>query len=82
MSTTVKQIQVWGNSFGLRITQRMAKSAGLTKGSSVRVTVTPGRIVIASGTEPSLEDKLAMFDPKKHGGEVMADMPRGVEVIS
>ena len=82
MNTTVRQIQTWGNSFGLRITQRMAKSSGLSNGSPVRVTVSPGRIVIASCNRPSLKDKLAMFAPQKHGGEVIADMPRGVEKIS
>jgi hypothetical protein len=28
---------------------------------------------------PSLQDKLAAFDPQIHGGEVMPDAPQGVE---
>jgi hypothetical protein len=28
---------------------------------------------------PSLQDKLAAFDPVVHGGEVMQDTPQGVE---
>ena len=28
---------------------------------------------------PSLQDKLAAFDPQVHGGEVMPDGPQGVE---
>jgi len=40
----------------------------------VRVIVKPGRIVIEAEAEPTLEQMLAAFDPKKHGGEVMAEM--------
>jgi antitoxin MazE len=60
----------------------MAKAAGVTEGTPVRVLVQPGRIVIESDTEPSLDQMLAAFDPAKHGGEVMADAPRGVEAFS
>jgi antitoxin MazE len=82
MSTTVSQISAWGNGLALRITKPMAKTAGVADGSPVRVIVKPGRIVIESETEPSLEHMLAMFDPKRHGGEVMADAPRGVEAFA
>jgi antitoxin MazE len=44
--------------------------------------VKPGRIIIESETEPTLEQMLAAFDPVKHGGEVMADAPRGVEAFA
>jgi len=60
----------------------MAKAAGVKEGTPVRVLVQPGRIVIESDTEPSLDQMLAAFDPAKHGGEVMADAPRGVEAFS
>lgn len=82
MNTTVSQISAWGNGLALRITKPMAKAAGVADGSPVRVTIMPGRIVIESETEPTLEHMLAMFDPKRHGGEVMADAPRGVEVFA
>jgi antitoxin MazE len=48
----------------------------------VRVTVKPGRIIIETAVEPTLEQMLAAFDPKKHGGEVMADKPVGVEAFA
>lgn len=82
MSTTVSQISAWGNGLALRLTKPMAKAAGVIDGSPVRVIVKPGRIVIESETEPTLEQMLAAFDPVKHGGEVMGDAPRGVEAFS
>ena len=82
MSTTVSQISAWGNGLALRITKPMASKAGVADGSPVRVMVTPGRIVIETETEPTLDHMLAMFDPKRHGGEAMADAPRGVEAFA
>jgi antitoxin MazE len=82
MSTTLSQISTWGNGLALRITKPMAKAAGVVEGSQVRVNVKLGRIVIESETEPTLEHMLAMFDPERHGGEVMADSPRGVEAFA
>ena len=82
MSTTVSQISAWGNGLALRLTKPMAKTAGVTEGTPVRVIVKPGRIVIELETEPTLERMLAAFNPKKHGGEVMSDGPVGVEAFA
>ncbi len=82
MSTVVSQISAWGNGLALRLTKPMAKAAGVTEGSPVRVTVKPGRIVIETEREPTLEAMLAAFDPKKHGGEVMAGGAVGVEAFA
>ncbi len=82
MSTTVSQISAWGNGLAFRLTKPMAKTAGVAEGSPVRVTVKPGRIVIDTETAPTLEQMLAAFDPKKHGGEVMAGKAVGVEVFA
>lgn len=79
MSTSTAQISAWGNGLALRLTKPMAKTAGVAEGSPVRVTVKPGRIVIETEVEPTLDQMLAAFDPKKHGGEVMADRPVGKE---
>jgi antitoxin MazE len=81
MSTTLSQISVWGNGLALRLTKPMAKAAGVSEGTSVRVTVKPGRIVIEADKEPSLDDMLAAFDPARHSGEAMAFTPVGAEVI-
>jgi antitoxin MazE len=82
MSTAVSQISAWGNGLALRLTRPMAKTAGVANGSPVRVTVKPGRIVIETEVEPTLDQMLAAFDPKKHGGEVMADRPVGQEAFA
>jgi antitoxin MazE len=82
MSTSVGHISAWGNGLALRLTKPMAKTAGVADGSPVRVTVMPGRIVIETETEPTLDQMLAAFDPKKHGGEVMASGPVGEEAFA
>jgi antitoxin MazE len=81
MSTTVSQISTWGNGLALRLTKPMAKAAGVSEGTAVRVTVKPGRIVIEAEKEPSLDEMLAAFTPSRHSGEVMAFAPVGAEVI-
>ena len=82
MSTTVGRISTWGNGLALRLTKPMAKAAGVTDGTPVRVIVKPGRIIIESETGPTLEQMLAAFDPKKHGGELMVDGPIRVEAFA
>ena len=82
MSTSLGQISAWGNGLAFRLTKPMAKAAGVAEGSPVRVTVKPGRIIIEAETEPTLEQMLAAFDPKKHGGEVMVDRSVGVEAFA
>ena len=82
MSVLTGQINTWGNGLAIRLTKPMAKIAGVADGSPVRVTVKPGRIVIETKTEPTLEQMLAAFDPQRHGGELMADGAAGVEAFS
>jgi antitoxin MazE len=82
MSVSTAQISAWGNGLALRLTKPMAKTAGVAEGSPVRVTVKPGRIVIETDVEPKLDQMLAAFDPKKHGGEVMADRPVSKEAFA
>lgn len=82
MSTSAAQISAWGNGLALRLTKPMAKTAGVAEGSPVRVTVKPGRILIETEVDPTLDQMLAAFDPKKHGGEAMADQPLGKEAFA
>lgn len=82
MSTSAAQISAWGNALALRLTKPMAKTAGVAEGSPVRVTVKPGRIVIETEDEPTLDQMLAAFDPKKHGGEAMVGGAVGVEAFA
>ena len=75
--TTVNQ---WGNGLAVRLTKAVAKTAGVEEGTPVRIIAEPGRIIVEAATkERSLEEMLAAFDPKRHGGEVMAWAPRGKE---
>ena len=80
METAVK-IKTWGNGLGVRLTAQVARAAGITAETLVTVTVENDRIVIAPAAAPklTLAQKLAVFDPKKHGGEVMQTQPVGRE---
>ena len=80
METAVK-IKTWGNGLGVRLTAQVARAAGITAETLVTVTVENDRIVIAPAAAPklTLAQKLAVFDPKKHGGEVMQTKPVGRE---
>lgn len=75
-------INQWGNGLAVRLGKLIAKTAGVQAGTPVRIVAQPGRIVIeAASQEPTLDEMLAAFDPKRHGGEVMAFAPRGREVL-
>lgn len=80
MTTSHSQISIWGNGLALRLTKPMAKAAGVTAGTRVRIVSNPWRIVIEADTEPTLDAILAAFDPKRHGA-AMAFAPVGVEVL-
>jgi antitoxin MazE len=82
MGTSIRQIKARGTALSLRLTKPMAKTAGVAEGTPVRVTVRPGRIVIEAKLEPTLEQMLAAFDPKRHGGELMAGRAAGVEAFA
>lgn len=75
------KVSVWGNSLALRLTKRARKTAGVTEGSPERIMAEPGRNVIETEMEPRLDQLLAGFDPKRHGGEAMADRPAGQEAF-
>lgn len=82
MESSASHISAWGNGLALRITKPMARTFGVTEGSPVRVTVEPGRIVIETETEPTLEQMLTAFDPMQHGGEAMEGGAAGVEAFA
>lgn len=82
MSTSAARISICRNSLALRLTKPMVRIAGVAEGSHVRVTVKPGCIVIETEAEPTLDQMLATFDPKKHGGEVMVGRAVGVEAFA
>lgn len=74
-------VNQWGNGLAVRLTKSVARAAGVTEGTRVRIIAQRGRIVIETETpKPTLEAMLAAFDPTRHGGEVMAFAPVGKEV--
>jgi len=69
----------WGNNLGVRLPVAAAKAAKLSVDQRVRVSVEEGRVVITpiEGRALSLEQRLALFDPTRHGEEAMADGTTG-----
>ena len=67
-------VQKWGNSLAVRIPSIIAKSAHFQQGTPVELEVHEGVLIVKQMGKPklSLEERLNMFDPKKHGGEEMA----------
>lgn len=82
MTDTVLDIKYWGNNLGVRLPAAIARAARLSADQRVRVAVEDGRVVITPvQDEPlTLEQRLARFDPLRHGGEAMkTDTPLGAE---
>lgn len=81
MAEAVLDIKQWGNNLGVRLPAAVAREAHLHADQRVRVSVQGGQVVIAPVDEDvlSLEQRLARFDPARHGGEIMAGQPVGVE---
>ncbi len=81
MNASVK-IKTWGNGLGVRLTSHVARAAGLSAESLVNIAVDGERIIItpAAPRKLTLEEKLAAFDPKIHGGEFSIGKRVGAEV--
>jgi antitoxin MazE len=81
MSEAILDIKRWGNNLGVRLPAAVAKAADLHVDQRVRVCVEEGRVVITpvGKTRMSLEQRLALYDPARHGGEAMAVQPLGAE---
>ena len=73
MSTTLN-IRHWGNSLGVRLPASIARAAGLSVDQQVEVAVEGDRIVLTPvrNRTLTLEERLARFDPERHGGEAMS----------
>lgn len=80
--TAQASVNQWGNGLAVRLTKSVARAAGVAEGSRVRIVAQKGRIVIETESRDlSLEEMLARFDPKRHGGELMAESPVGKELL-
>lgn len=73
MTEAVLDIKKWGNNLGVRLPAAVAREAKLHADQRVRLTVDEGKITITPlGEVPqTLEQRLARFDPARHGGEAM-----------
>jgi antitoxin component of MazEF toxin-antitoxin module len=74
-------ITPWGNSHGIRLSRQLMQSLGVTPDTPLQVNVLgKGRLeLVAKPARATLAQKLKAYDPKIHGGELMADMPVGAE---
>lgn len=76
-------VQKWGNSLAVRIPAAIARSAHFHLGTLVELDAHDGSIVVkATGQRKlTLNERLASFDPKIHGGEAMPVKPIGLEKL-
>ena len=81
MTEAVLDIKQWGNNLGVRLPAAVAREAGLRVDQRVRVSVEGGNVLITPVEDAplTLEQRLALFDPARHGGEAMANAPIGAE---
>jgi antitoxin MazE len=81
VAEAILDIKHWGNNLGVRLPAAVAREAHLHADQRVRVSVENGRVVISplGQTALTLEERLAQFDPDKHGGEILATDRLGAE---
>jgi len=75
-------IQLWGNSLAVRIPAAVARSAHFEVGQEVEVATDEVGVTVkpVGPRKLTLDEKLAGFDPAKHGGESISSGPAGAEV--
>ena len=78
MADVVLDIKHWGNNLGVRIPASIARAARLRADQTVKLTVHEGQVIITPVEDPfpSLAQRLARFEPDRHGGETMNSKER------
>ena len=73
MAEAELDIKQWGNNLGVRLPAAVAKEAHLHVHQRVRVSVEGDQVVIrpVEAARLTLEQRVAAFDVKRHGGEEM-----------
>ena len=82
MTEVTLGIKKWGNSLGVRLPSAIAREAHLHVDQKVKLSIVDEKIILSPVLDEvlTLDDRLAKFDPKRHGGEDMvADKPLGAE---
>lgn len=74
MTVAVIEIEQCGNNLGIRFPVEIASAAHLNVHQRIRVSVKGGRLIIMPVVDLALtlEQRLALFDPARHGGEAMS----------
>lgn len=74
-------IKSWGNGLGMRITAGLARAAHIQSGTPVLVEVVDEGLLVRVIGQPkrTLADRLASYDPDRHGGQFAGDGLVGVE---
>ena len=74
MAEAVLDIKKWGNNLGVRLPAAVAREARLHVDQRVRISVAGDQVVITplDDARRTLVQRLAAYDPKRHGGEQMA----------
>lgn len=73
MIEAVLDIKQWGNSLGVRLPAAVAREAHLHVDQRVRISVEGDQVIITPVIDLplTLEQRLAEYDPARHGGEQM-----------
>jgi len=81
--TATLTIQRWGNSLAVRLPADVARSAHFEIGQEVEITTQEVGVTVkpVGPRKLTLAERLALFDPAKHGGEAMATGLVGAEVF-
>jgi len=81
MAQVILSIKRWGNSLGVRLPVAVSSEAHLHLDQQVRIEVENGQVIITPITDVAmtLEQRLELFDPELHGGEVMVTEAIGAE---
>lgn len=74
MTKVTLDIKQWGNNLGVRLPAAIAREAHLHAHQRVDITVIDKKVVITpvENAVLTLEQRLALFDPTRHCGEVMS----------
>ena len=81
--TATLTIQKWGNTLAVRMPPAVARAAHFEVDQEVEVSADEIGVTVrpVGPRKLTLEEKLAKFDPAKHGGEAMATDRIGAEVF-
>ena len=73
MAEAVLDIKKWGNNLGVRLPAAIAREAHLSADQRVRISVKGNQVTITpvADADLTLAQRLAAYDPARHGGEVM-----------